>query len=289
MNFPAQEKVSAEFKQHRIHGEMDQSAEFYEILGDLVSGGVSMTWAFIGNIDTQFFAALSGTIESMKAVLQVGRVADAYTLLRRFREAGLLQLYFMVRIAERKERFADISWDLDGEDFLAQLEREALDGLWVTEIEDWLTGQARSPAVRCLSKKIKESPACKQLNSLFDGGLYKQIVDRLNDHVHTNFFLNLRTNDLSASFELQMTMLEMFAHDFRHIVIQHVAYVFSFHGEYMASSDFVDHLELGLEPPIDSQYSVAPFIQKMFDDIVTRYRPDVTEILKQTLQPMDLR
>ena len=37
----------------------------------------------------------------------------------------------------------------------------------------------------------------------------------------------------------------------------------------MMSSDYLDALECNMQPEADSQYWVAPFVQEIFDDIVT--------------------
>jgi hypothetical protein len=56
----------------------------------------------------------------------------------------------------------------------------------------------------------------------------------------------------------------------------------------MVASDYLDSLELGLEPEPDSQYWVAPFIQKIFDDVLKKSRKDlVKEIQRNT--PMMLK
>ncbi|HLW41284.1 MAG TPA: hypothetical protein VKY82_02820 [Flavobacterium sp.] len=49
------------------------------------------------------------------------------------------------------------------------------------------------------------------------------------------------------------------------------------------SSDYHDYLDLGLEPEKDSQYWVAPFIKKVFDEIIQHKRPDIAkEIINNT-------
>ncbi len=50
---------------------------------------------------------------------------------------------------------------------------------------------------------------------------------------------------------------------------------------YMVSSDYLDHLNLGMSPPENSQYWVAPFIQEMANEVLLKERPDILELLKR--------
>jgi len=46
---------------------------------------------------------------------------------------------------------------------------------------------------------------------------------------------------------------------------------------YMASGDYIDHLESGQTPPLDCQYWVAPFVQEMFDQVLKAKRMDIAK------------
>jgi hypothetical protein len=48
----------------------------------------------------------------------------------------------------------------------------------------------------------------------------------------------------------------------------------------MSSSDYIDVLECGMAPEENSQYFVAPYIQKFFDNIIKLNRRDIAEIIK---------
>ena len=52
-------------------------------------------------------------------------------------------------------------------------------------------------------------------------------------------------------------------------------------GHPLSSSDYLDSLECGVTPEPDSQYWVAPFVQKVFDEVLTRFRPDVANRIKE--------
>lgn len=57
--------------------------------------------------------------------------------------------------------------------------------------------------------------------------------------------------------------------------------MFSIKEHYMSSSDYIDYLECGMQPPENSQYWVAPFVQEALDEILAKHRPDIMQYLRQ--------
>lgn len=276
-------KVPEEFAAHAIFQEMAKGEEFYEVLANMVWPQTSRTRQLLGNLDSSFFDSLAGTIESIRMVLLAGRIADAFTLLRRFNETTWLHVYVMLRLEEKNDAMADLFSTLDDLDSnqAAEAVAQALQQGYVEEIEDWLGGDKSMPELRVFSQWIISSPNTMALNLLFDRDQYRQISSRANDHVHVNFFRNLRLNNTRIGFEPQMAWLEQLAHDFRDLFVRHVAFVFGIHPEYMRSSDYVDALECGVSPAEGSEYWVAPFVQELFNEMITPLRADVTDFIKQ--------
>src|SRR3546814_20535950 len=60
----------------------------------------------------------------------------------------------------------------------------------------------------------------------------------------------------------------------------HLGYIFFLNDRYLMSSDYLDALECGMQPEDGSQYWVAPFIQEVFDKVITPRRPAVTAVIK---------
>lgn len=63
-----------------------------------------------------------------------------------------------------------------------------------------------------------------------------------------------------------------------HMVFQLLDSLINSH--YMMSSDYVDSLDVGMEPEEDSQYWAAPYVRKVFEEIVMSKRPDVAEYMR---------
>ena len=76
-------------------------------------------------------------------------------------------------------------------------------------------------------------------------------------------------------------VLEQFSIDIKDLFILHISYLFYLNDHYMSSSDYVDFLDMGMQPPEGSQYYVAPFIQKIFDEILKKSRPDIAREIKE--------
>jgi hypothetical protein len=46
------------------------------------------------------------------------------------------------------------------------------------------------------------------------------------------------------------------------------------------SSDYIDALDLGLQPEQDSQYWVASYVKDVFEKYIVTKRPDIAEFMK---------
>jgi len=110
---------------------------------------------------------------------------------------------------------------------------------------------------------------------------YRSIRKRCNDQAHYNFFKAMMLNDGELHLNDRLKYISTFSDDLRDILILHLSCIFFLNDHYMMSSDYMDCLECGSEPEPDSQYWVSPVVQKIFDDVITKYRPDITTIIKQ--------
>ena len=76
-------------------------------------------------------------------------------------------------------------------------------------------------------------------------------------------------------------ILEQFSIDIKNLFILHISYLFYLNDHYMASSDYVDYLDMEMQPVEGSQYYVAPFIQEIFDEVLKKDRPDIAREIKE--------
>ena len=247
------------YQEHRVFAELQQYMKFYEHLATSVFSFATLGTKAIGNIDTYVYSSMQGTIDSIKTILLAGRINDAYALLRKYYDSTIINVYSNLYLHD----------NFSIENFVVQ------------KITNWLQGKETLPEYRVMSRYIKASPTLKPITAVFGvDDRYKHLRERCNDHTHYNFFRHAMLNDDRVHIKDRDWWLDRFSEDARDIFIQHIGYIFYLNDHYMMSSDHLDALECGMEPEEDSQYWVAPFIQEVFDEVITPRRPDVTYAIK---------
>jgi hypothetical protein len=251
-----------EYQTHAVFDQLDRHINFYKDLAESV-----MMWyppgtgtKSIVNVDSYLFSSIQGTVSSIQLILKTGRINDAYTLLRKYYDSVIISTYTSIYLSENF----------------------SIDNLVVSQINDWLNGKKQLPEYRTMNNYIHNSNCLKSINAiLFADKRYKRLRDRCNDHTHYNFYQNVLLNDNEICLPHRIQWLDRFSTDLRDVLIFHICYLFFASEHYMISSDYVDFLECGLTPEPDSQYWVAPFVQVIFRDVVSAYRNDLSELIKQ--------
>lgn len=247
------------YTKHRVFAELDRYANFYKQMAMSVLQFVSMGTRAIWNIDTFAYSSMQGTVDSIKAILLAGRINDAYALLRKYHDSAVINIYANLYL---KDHFS-------------------IENFVVEKINNWLQGKEQLPEYRVMSQYIRASETLKPINDLlYKDDRYKRLRDRSNDHTHYNFFRHVMLNDNEIHLEDRGLWLERFLEDVGDIFVFHLGYVFFLNDHYMMSSDHLDALECNMQPEDNSQYWVAPFIQDIFDEVITARRPDIATAIK---------
>ena len=251
---------SDEYQKHHVFSELDKYIEFYESLSWSVSSFGTTGTNVVINIDTYIFSSIKGTIESIQQILKNGRINDAYALLRKYHDSAIINIYSNLYLDDHV----------------------SIENFIVDKVNNWLKGEDKLPEYRVMSSYIRNSEKVSVINDLlYSDKRYKNIRDRCNDNTHYNFFFNMLLNDNEMYYEHRIKVLNSFSIDIQDIFILHLAYLFFIKDHFMTSSDYLDALECDLEPELDSQYWVAPFIQDIFDQLVSKRRPDIAKAIKQ--------
>lgn len=250
---------SKEFQGHEVFQDIDRLIEFYDQLSFSVLGMLTPGVRAFFNIDSYVYSSIKGTISSIRSVLMAGRINDSYSLLRKYYDSAVINIY------------ANIFLDNECSEEV----------VIVDQIDGWLKGARQMPEYRVMSQYIRASRKVKPItDALHSGERYKGLRKRCNDHTHYNFFQNVLLNDNEIDLPGRATALAGFCQDLRDVAILHLGYLFVIRQHYMSSSDYVDSLECGMVPEQGSQYWVAPFVQEAFDTILVLHRPDVASIVK---------
>lgn len=254
------------YQEHRVFAELQRYMRFYERLATSVFSFATMGTKAICNIDTYVYSSMQGTVESMRTILLAGRINDAYALLRKYHDSAIINIYSNLYI----------------------LNNFSLENFIVEKINNWLQGKETLPEYRVMSQYIKGADVLRPINDVFGtDDRYKQLRNRCNDHTHYNFYRHAMLNDNEVHIDNRGWWLNRFSEDVQDIFILHLGYIFFLNSHYLMSSDHLDALECGMQPEEDSQYWVAPFIQEIFNEIITPKRPDVTAVVKAN-SPMHL-
>lgn len=247
-----------EFTKHCVFNQLADYIDFYDMLSYTTMGFASTGVIGVINLNTHVFSSIKGTVDSIKLVLSNGRINDAYALLRKYYDSTIINIYTNLYIEEN-----------------SSIEKYIVD-----EIQNWIKGTGTIPEYRVLSQYIKNY---KRLNTVTElimkNDHYKNIRKRCNDHTHYNYYHNIIYNDNQLYLENRVKYLDMFSNDLKAVFIQHFAYLFYLKDYYMSSTNYIDYLEQGMEPPEDSQYWVASFIQDTFDKWIKPHRPDIAKVI----------
>jgi hypothetical protein len=252
---------SKAYQEHAIFSKLEKYIEFYESFSDSIMCFVTTGVRSATNIDTYVYTSMSGTLESISLILKNGRINDAYSLLRKFHDSVIMNVYTTLYIED----------NLDIENFVVQ------------KIENWLSSTQNDsmPDFRGMTNYIKDSKRIQDLYTLINiDSRYKEIRERCTDNMHYNFYWNVMLNDNKIRNEHRGKYLDQLSADIEQLIIMHLSYIFYSNEKYMASSDYVDYLDCGQTPPENSQYWVSTNVQEIFDDLIKRHRPDIAKLIK---------
>ena len=206
------------------------------------------------------FSSIQGTLTSIRTILHNRQMNNShYALLRKYYDSAIIMIYFSLYLEEHS----------------------TIENLIVRQIDNWLQGKAHLPKFRVMSDYISGSPELAPITDLlFVDDRYRRLRVRCNDHTHYNFYYNVLLNDSEIHLPNRHEALNQFVDDMRDLVILHLSCLFFTKQHYMASSDYVDSLDCGLNPEPESQYWVARFVQEVFDAVVAKHRPDAATVIK---------
>ena len=112
-----------EYTEHSVSSELEQYEHFYDRMSMSVMSFVTMGTNAVLNIDTYAFSSIQGTIESIGATLSIGRINDAFALLRKYHDSVVINVYANLYLKEHV----------------------SLENFAVETIDNWVKGTAKLP------------------------------------------------------------------------------------------------------------------------------------------------
>ena len=259
--------LEKEYLEHKVFEQLKEYSMFYESLSFSIMNWITTGTSSLINIDTYMYSSMKGTLESISDILYKGRINDSYSLLRKFYDLVVINIYTNLYLDENI----------------------GIDNFINNKINNWVKGKEKIPSFGIMSEYIIKSEKVKKITRLiyedgnFKGSNFEELRKRCNDHTHYLYYHNILSNDNEIHSNNRILTLDEFSNDLKDIFILHFSYLFYIKENYMMSSDYLDYLDCGLEPEDDSQYWVAPFIQNIFDTVIKTNRPDISKIILENI------
>ncbi|MBQ3362777.1 MAG: hypothetical protein IJG42_02355 [Muribaculaceae bacterium] len=258
--FESQVAKDQEYQSHKIFTLLDSFIDFYNTVymlePDFLTNGVQ---SGLLNIDKVVCGSLAGTLDSVRVVLKQGRINDAYALLRKYHDGIIAVNYINVYIAENY----------------------SLDNFVIDKIQKWVKNNQILPSSKKMLNAIRKHKPLENLEKLFDfDGLYSRIRRLLNGNTHYNKLYYLWLNNNMIYFPNRIKELNNLYACTLHLFIFHFAYMYSLNPHYMMSTDYIDALDLGMQPEEGSEYWVAPYVKDIFEKYIVTKRPDIADYMK---------
>lgn len=247
------------YQEHEIFAKLDEYISFYDYLPDAVMSFMTRGTKAVGNIDTYVLMSFSGTLDSLRAIIRLGHLNDAYALLRKLYDGIYINIYTCLYLEDNV----------------------SLEQFIVTQIQDWLSGKVQLPNTRTISDYIRTHKSLAELNELlFNDKRYAEMRDRCNDNTHYNYYWNVLLNDPNIYNKERKKVMNDLSNDLSELVLMHLSWLFYLNDHYMMSSDYIDYMDMNMTPPEDSQYWVSPLVQDIFNSLIKKLRPDIAELIK---------
>jgi hypothetical protein len=216
------------------------SIVFYDGVSSSISGMIDTRYSLL-NVGSIIFSAIKNRLKTLRFAVRNGFISDAYVLIRMIYEDIFTYIYLEVKMGN---------------------------GRGDNDIKQWIEGKKKlhslniNQLILFLTRNNNDIKACFDLLEV--SGKYKDIKSYCNDYVHNNKLSNLILNadEFNKGGAGHYERMSVYLKALNSLLF---ACICILKPHYASSSDYMDHLELGLSPPDGSQYWVAPFMQEEFD------------------------
>lgn len=208
------------------------------------------------------------TAGNIIACCECACIADANSLLRKYRDDLFFYLYIVVFDSNQKLEIPNNSAIME-----KNISRWIQNGLNNLYIQDVLKRIATSP-------QLKKAITAYKLQKSFEG-----IGERLNNFVHGNGFAYYNRNINAYKDDELHSHIKALANDMKYVTVTFLFLLILCSPLSIMSTDYIDFLDCGENPPEDSQYWVAPFIEEfiskninLIDESCYRYLKENTDM-----------
>ena len=236
------------YQKHPVFELIEHMKDYYDGVSDTCFHFIPEGTLGVGNYASYVYLSLYSTLESIRMLLKSGHINDAFVLIRKLFDTVLVEIYFDV---VRKDQF---DW---------------IESFVVKDVDEWLKGKYRIPRTEKILYVLKNSPSTKDLYPFFGWETsLKKNRELLDNSVHANHYSSILWNCPSVHIDDRERQLKNASIVLDQIMLIHMSFVFYLNGHYMMASDHVDFLDMGMTPPEGSEYWLANYAQKAFDEFI---------------------
>lgn len=236
--------MKVERSNNEVFEEIAYIREFYDHLSFSCYQIVPTGAPGAANYASYIYESLRATLDSIRLSLEAGNLTDTYTLVRKYYDDVLIEIYFDV---VRKDKF---DW---------------MTNRVVEDIDNWIKREQWIPRIERIMAVLKESKSTKEIYPFFGWDTYlKHNREVLDGTVHTSSFSNILLNCKVATVDREKHKQNITTL-IRQFFTLHMAFIFHLNSHYMMASDYMDYLECGMTPPEGCERLIAPYAQEAFD------------------------
>jgi hypothetical protein len=232
---------------NKLISEIEDIRDFFEDYSfherPIVSYTAGKTMPFNLGRDRILFS-IEQTLGSFQSVCGLGNFSDAHILMRKLRDDLFFYLFTTVTSIGGKP-------------------------IKVKEIELWMSNALSNLHFSDVLKRIANSPSLiEPIKHYKLQETFADIGAKLNNFTHGNGidFYNMRYSHYQSPGDDKLqNICEFLGHALNHVVVTFIFLETLCNPLSIASSDYVDHLDMGMTPPDNSQYWVAPYIKDFFE------------------------
>jgi len=288
-----QERQIIDSKEFRSFSEdIDYLAEFFNSLSDLIYMNGHTVSFFSGTkiyeLNTSLIESSGQTLKSIKLCCSIGSFSDANSLIRKLRD-DLIQYAYILSIINSRDAFSEIPIEkLDTVSFedisfnCTLTENEQAVTAWFSnKIVDLPWGIKKKLEFKNYMTVLKENRHIHHIISHYGlDDYWGELTKKLNDYVHNNGSFYARHNLVSANDRNLNIHLKNINTRTSYTASFFLVLILMIESSLVSSSDYIDHLDFDMEPPTDSQYWIANFVQEFIDKKISTLHPELKQYLK---------
>lgn len=248
------------YQNHQVFELIDKMMDYYDGLSDTCFSFVPNGTLAACNYASYIYMSIRSTLDSIRILLKVGHITDAFVLIRKLFDTVLVDIYFDV---VREDKY---DW---------------MKSLVVEDFQKWINGRQWIPHTDKIMSILKESKSTKELYPLFGWDTYlKTNREHLDNHVHASSYHSIMLNCQDVYIEKRELQLKNASIILNQIMMLHLSFIFYLNGHYMMAHDHLFYLEEGMTPPENSQYWMASYAQNAFNEFIKPH-PKLATFIKE--------